>query len=107
MATLNVINSQLQDPSNTYLRPILLYTENMTNFEVNGIHFLNSPCWNTFFVESNNIKFDGVRFDSISNNASALPKNSDGLSVSCLPRILIHALTGPLVIRITSTASPS
>lgn len=59
-----------QDPDNTFLRPVLFLTDNATNVEIDGIHYLNSPCWNNFFVRTKNIKFDGVRFDAISNNAS-------------------------------------
>ncbi|KAF2105136.1 glycoside hydrolase family 28 protein [Rhizodiscina lignyota] len=70
--------SEILDPDNTFLRPVLFLTDNATNVEVSGIHFLNSPCWNNFFVRTKNIKFDGVRFDATSNNASALPKNTDG-----------------------------
>jgi galacturan 1,4-alpha-galacturonidase len=66
-----------KDKSNTYLRPILFYTENATNVEVTNIKFLNSPCWNTFFVGSKNIVFDRCRFDAVSNNSNR-PKNTDG-----------------------------
>lgn len=37
---------------------------------VEGIRFLNSPCWNTFFVRTNQINFDRVRIDAFSTNAS-------------------------------------
>jgi galacturan 1,4-alpha-galacturonidase len=51
--------------------------ENMTNLEISGIKFLNSPCWNTFLVESKNVAFDRCRFDSFSTNENH-PKNTDG-----------------------------
>jgi galacturan 1,4-alpha-galacturonidase len=66
-----------KDKSNTYLRPILFYTENATNVQVTDIKFLNSPCWNTFFVNSKNIHFDRCRFDAVSRNKNR-PKNTDG-----------------------------
>ncbi|KAF1982869.1 glycoside hydrolase family 28 protein [Aulographum hederae CBS 113979] len=69
---------EILDPDNTYYRPILFYTENATNLEVQGIKFLNSPCWTTFFVTSKNIVFDNVYMKSASTNASSLPKNTDG-----------------------------
>lgn len=62
--------SEILDPDNTFLRPVLFYCQNATNLLVEGIHFLNSPCWNNFFVTSKDITFDRVRFDAFSNNAS-------------------------------------
>lgn len=41
---------EILDPDNEYLRPILFYAENVTNFEMEGIHLKDSPCWTTFFV---------------------------------------------------------
>lgn len=41
---------QILDSSNTYLRPILFYTENATGINIEGLHFKDSPCWTTFFV---------------------------------------------------------
>ena len=66
-----------QDPDNTFLRPVLFLTDNATDVSVSGIHYLNSPCWNNFFVRTKNIKFDGVRFDAFSNNASVKRAISD------------------------------
>jgi galacturan 1,4-alpha-galacturonidase len=39
---------------------------------------LNSPCWTNFMIRTNDISFDGVNIEATSNNASALPKNTDG-----------------------------
>ena len=39
---------------------------------------LNSPCWTNFMIRTNDISFDGVNIEASSNNASALPKNTDG-----------------------------
>jgi galacturan 1,4-alpha-galacturonidase len=52
-------------------------TDNATNVEITGIKFLNSPCWSTFLVRTNNIAFDRCRFDAFS-TSDALPKNTDG-----------------------------
>lgn len=41
---------QILDSSNTYLRPVLFYAQNATDWIIEGIHFLNSPCWNNFVV---------------------------------------------------------
>ena len=84
-----------QDASNTYYRPILFLTDNATNVDVEGITFLNSPCWTTFLVRTKDVSFDNVYIEAFSNNASvssyssyglyydtnssqALPKNTDG-----------------------------
>ncbi|KAF1348778.1 glycoside hydrolase family 28 protein [Delphinella strobiligena] len=69
---------EILDTSNTYLRPILFLTDNATNVEVTGITQLNSPCWTNFFVRTNKVTFDNVYIEATSNNASALPKNTDG-----------------------------
>ena len=70
--------NEILDPDNTFYRPILFLTDNATRVEVSGIHYLNSPCWTNFLVRTNDITFDRVRIDAISNNASAEPKNTDG-----------------------------
>jgi len=67
-----------KDSSNTYYRPILFLTDNATNVDVEGITFLNSPCWTTFLVRTKDVSFDNVYIEAFSNNASALPKNTDG-----------------------------
>ncbi|KAF2488839.1 glycoside hydrolase family 28 protein [Lophium mytilinum] len=69
---------QILDPGNTFLRPILFLTDNATNVEVEGIKFLNSPCWNTFLVRTKDITFDHCRFDAVSTNVSSRPANTDG-----------------------------
>ena len=43
-----------------------------------GIQLLNSPCWTNFLVRTNDISYDNVRIEAVSDNASALPKNTDG-----------------------------
>lgn len=68
---------EILNPSNTYLRPILFYAENATGLEFEGIHFKDSPCWTTFFVTSKHISFKDIACTAESNNATALPKNSD------------------------------
>ncbi|THZ10982.1 glycoside hydrolase family 28 protein [Aureobasidium pullulans] len=69
---------EILDSSNTYYRPILFLTDNATNVDVEGITFLNSPCWTTFLVRTKDVSFDNVYIEAFSNNASALPKNTDG-----------------------------
>lgn len=69
--------SEILDPDNTYLRPILFYAENATNFELQGIHEKDSPCWTNFIVTSTGFSFKDVIVTAESNNASALPKNTD------------------------------
>lgn len=69
---------EILDSDNTYYRPILFLTDNATQVDITGIHFLNSPCWTNFNIRTNDITYDRVRIDAISNNASALPKNTDG-----------------------------
>ncbi|KAK7927406.1 galacturan 1-4-alpha-galacturonidase [Apiospora marii] len=68
---------EILDPTNTYLRPILFYGENLTNFAMEGIHQKDSPCWTNFIVTSKNVSFTDVMCTAVSNNATALPKNSD------------------------------
>ena len=68
---------EILDPDNDYLRPILFYAENATNFRMEGIHEKDSPCWTNFIVTSKGISFKDVIVTAESNNASALPKNSD------------------------------
>ncbi|KAI9728816.1 MAG: hypothetical protein M1834_007202 [Cirrosporium novae-zelandiae] len=70
--------NEILDSDNTYLRPILFTVANSTNVTVEGIHFLNSPVWNTFLYQVNNIAFDNVHVLAYSTNASADPKNTDG-----------------------------
>lgn len=36
---------EILDPDNTYLRPVLFYVQNATNWEIEGIHYKDSPCW--------------------------------------------------------------
>ncbi|KAB5513087.1 exo-polygalacturonase [Coniochaeta sp. 2T2.1] len=68
---------EILDPSNNYLRPILFYAENATGLDIEGIHLKDSPCWTTFFVTSKDIAFRDVACTAESNNATALPKNTD------------------------------
>ncbi|KAI8628187.1 family 28 glycosyl hydrolase [Xylariaceae sp. FL1651] len=68
---------EILDPNNKYLRPILFYAENATNFEIEGIHEKDSPCWTNFIVTSKGVSFTDVIVTAESNNASALPKNTD------------------------------
>lgn len=42
--------NQILDSDNTYLRPVLFYAENATDWLIEGIHFKDSPCWNNFIV---------------------------------------------------------
>ncbi|KAI5198363.1 glycoside hydrolase family 28 protein [Aureobasidium subglaciale EXF-2481] len=69
---------EILDADNTYYRPILFLTDNATNVDVEGITFLNSPCWTTFLVRTKDVSFDNVYIEAFSTNASALPKNTDG-----------------------------
>lgn len=68
---------EILDPTNAYLRPILFYAENATNLQIEGIHLRDSPCWTTFIVTSKDISFKDVICTAESNNATALPKNTD------------------------------
>jgi galacturan 1,4-alpha-galacturonidase len=68
---------EILDPTNAYLRPILFYAENATNFAMEGIHEKDSPCWTNFIVTSKGVSFTDVVVTAESNNASALPKNTD------------------------------
>ncbi|KAI1825928.1 family 28 glycosyl hydrolase [Xylaria intraflava] len=68
---------QILDPNNTYLRPILFYAENLTNFEMEGIHEKDSPCWTNFIVTSKGISLSDVVVTAVSNNATISPKNTD------------------------------
>ncbi|KKY26715.1 putative glycoside hydrolase family 28 protein [Phaeomoniella chlamydospora] len=70
--------NEILDPDNTYYRPILFLTDNATRVSVEGITLLNSPCWNTFLVRTNDISFNEINITAISTNASSLPKNTDG-----------------------------
>ncbi|KAI2628431.1 family 28 glycosyl hydrolase [Xylaria nigripes] len=69
--------SDILDPNNEYLRPILFYAQNATNFEMEGIHEKDSPCWTNFFVTSKKISFSDLVVTAVSNNASSQPKNTD------------------------------
>lgn len=42
--------NQILDPDNTYLRPVLFYAQNATDWLIEGITFKDSPCWNNFVV---------------------------------------------------------
>lgn len=42
--------NQILDLDNEYLRPVLFYAENSTDWTIEGISFLDSPCWNNFIV---------------------------------------------------------
>lgn len=68
---------EILDPDNEYLRPVLFYAENATNFEMEGIHEMDSPCWTNFIVGSTNVAFRDVVCTAESNNATAEPKNTD------------------------------
>ncbi|KAK3940277.1 pectin lyase fold/virulence factor [Diplogelasinospora grovesii] len=68
---------EILDPSNAYLRPILFYAQNATGLHIEGIHMKDSPCWTNFFVTSKDISFKDVACTAVSNNATALPKNTD------------------------------
>ncbi|KAI1081683.1 family 28 glycosyl hydrolase [Whalleya microplaca] len=68
---------EILDPDNEYLRPILFYAENATNLAIEGIHEKDSPCWTNFIVTSKGISFKDVTCTAESNNATALPKNTD------------------------------
>ncbi|KAI1639079.1 family 28 glycosyl hydrolase [Biscogniauxia mediterranea] len=68
---------EILDPDNAYLRPILFYAENATNLAMEGIHEKDSPCWNNFIVTSQGVSFRDVACTAVSNNATALPKNTD------------------------------
>lgn len=67
-ATLRLTSDQ--DASNTYYRPVLFLTDNATNVDIEGITFLNSPCWTTFLVRTKGVSFDNVYIEAFSNNAS-------------------------------------
>lgn len=41
---------QILDSDNAYLRPVLFYAENATDFTIEGVHMKDSPCWNNFVV---------------------------------------------------------
>ncbi|OIW28660.1 exopolygalacturonase [Coniochaeta ligniaria NRRL 30616] len=68
---------EILDPTNAYLRPVLFYAENATGLDIEGIHLKDSPCWTTFIVTSKDIAFRDVACTAESNNATALPKNTD------------------------------
>ncbi|KAK1768140.1 exo-polygalacturonase [Phialemonium atrogriseum] len=68
---------EILDPDNEYLRPVLFYAENATGLSFEGIHFKDSPCWTNFIVTSQHISYKDVACTAESNNASALPKNTD------------------------------
>lgn len=69
--------SSILNPDNEYYRPVLFYAENTTNLDISGIHFKDSPCWNNFIVNSNNIRYTDIAATAVSNNGSIVPKNTD------------------------------
>ncbi|KAF2224632.1 exo-polygalacturonase [Elsinoe ampelina] len=68
---------EILDPTNAYLRPILFYAQNATDLSIEGIHFKDSPCWTNFIVTSTGISYKDIVVTAESNNATALPKNTD------------------------------
>ncbi|KAJ4421306.1 hypothetical protein N0V82_003816 [Gnomoniopsis sp. IMI 355080] len=69
--------NQILDTDNTYLRPVLFYAENATDWSIEGISYLNSPCWNNFIVTSRDFSFNNVIVTALSNNVSVVPANTD------------------------------
>ncbi|KAF3766972.1 family 28 glycoside hydrolase [Cryphonectria parasitica EP155] len=75
--------NQILDPDNTYLRPILFYAQNATDWVIEGIHFKDSPCWNNFIVTSSGFEYKDVVVTAVSNadlpakNASSDAANTD------------------------------
>jgi galacturan 1,4-alpha-galacturonidase len=65
-----------QDKDNTFYRPILFYTENLTRIDISNINFIDSPAWFTFFVNTKDINVDQSTF--VAKSTGARPKNSDG-----------------------------
>lgn len=53
---------QILDTSNTYLRPVLFYAENATDWVIEGISYLDSPCWNNFIVTCKSFPICQYRF---------------------------------------------
>ncbi|KAL1862836.1 hypothetical protein Daus18300_008333 [Diaporthe australafricana] len=68
---------EILDPTNAYLRPVLFYAQNATGLSIEGIHMKDSPCWTNFVVTSSEVSYSDVIITAESNNASALPKNTD------------------------------
>lgn len=68
---------EILDPDNEYLRPILFYAENATNFHMEGIWEKDSPCWTNFIIISKGVTFKDILCTAESNNATSLPKNTD------------------------------
>ncbi|CAN8101835.1 unnamed protein product [Discula destructiva] len=68
---------QILDPTNKYLRPVLFYAENATDWSIEGISYLDSPCWNNFIVTSAGFEFKDIAVTALSNNASVKPANTD------------------------------
>jgi galacturan 1,4-alpha-galacturonidase len=60
---------EILDDDNVYYRPILFLTDGANKISIEGIEFLNSPCWTNFLVNTNDISFDNVRIEAVSNNA--------------------------------------
>ncbi|KAL3424701.1 exopolygalacturonase [Phlyctema vagabunda] len=69
--------TQILDPNNVYLRPVLFYAENTTNLVIEGITFKDPPSWSNFIVTSENVSYDNVLVTAVSTNKND-PKNSDG-----------------------------
>ncbi|PSR80964.1 family 28 glycosyl hydrolase [Coniella lustricola] len=69
--------NQILDPDNTYLRPVLFYAQNATDWLIEGITFKDSPCWNNFVVTSSGFEYKDVVVTAVSNNASAVAANTD------------------------------
>ncbi|KAK3379152.1 exo-polygalacturonase [Lasiosphaeria ovina] len=81
---------EILDPTNAYLRPILFYAENATGLSIEGIHLKDSPCWTTFFVTSKDISLKDVACTAQSNNATALPKNTDFFDSLNVERVTVE-----------------
>lgn len=81
---------EILDPTNSYLRPVLFYAENATGLDIEGIHLKDSPCWTTFVVTSRDIAFRDVACTAESNNATALPKNTDFFDSLNVERVTVE-----------------
>ncbi|KAH8881218.1 exo-polygalacturonase [Thozetella sp. PMI_491] len=60
-----------------FTRPILFYGENLTDFQMEGIHMMNSPIWHQLYVTSTNISMTNLICTAEARNASTFPKNTD------------------------------
>ncbi|KAF5025854.1 hypothetical protein F66182_2076 [Fusarium sp. NRRL 66182] len=81
---------EILDTTNAYLRPILFYAQNATGLDIQGIHFKDSPCWTNFVVTSKDISFKDVICTARSNNATALPKNTDFFDSLNIERLTVE-----------------